>query len=161
MANASVLVGESGDGEGLRFLYRIVPGGADRSYGVQVAAMAGLPASLLARARQLLAALESSRGQADAAPAIPAALALDPAGGPLLRELAALDVDGLTPLEAISALYALRERARGVLPAAADPDSPPPHLLREPRAEGELRGTRTEALKRGTRTEALKREARP
>ena len=129
VANASVLVGETPDGEGLRFLYRIVPGGADRSHGVQVAAMAGLPAPLLARARTLLAAFESaaaSRHGAGApapAAAAPPPLELSP-GEPLLRELAALDVDGLTPLEAIAALYALRERARALRPSAAG--APPP-----------------------------------
>ena len=158
VANASVLVGESADGAGLRFLYRIVAGGADRSYGVQVAAMAGLPASLLARARELLSAFESdapgARAQAGpAAVASPSASASGPLASPpawppaspLLRELAALDVDGLTPLEAIGALYALRERARMLQPPAGpdgpadatpdagthDPDAPPAHLLRE------------------------------
>ena len=129
VANASVLVGETPDGEGLRFLYRIVPGGADRSHGVQVAAMAGLPAPLLARARALLTAFESAAasGQGAGAPApasaAPPPLELSP-GEPLLRELAALDVDGLTPLEAIAALYALRERARALRPSAAG--APPP-----------------------------------
>ena len=131
VANASVLVGETPDGEGLRFLYRIVPGGADRSHGVQVAAMAGLPAPLLARARTLLAAFESAAAgsrdgagaPAPAAAAAPPPLELSP-GEPLLRELAALDVDGLTPLEAIAALYALRERARALRPSAAG--APPP-----------------------------------
>ncbi len=127
VANASVLVGETPDGEGLRFLYRIVPGGADRSHGVQVAAMAGLPAPLLARARALLAAFESAaaarHGAGAPAAAAPPPLEISP-GEPLLRELAALDVDGLTPLEAIAALYALRERARALRPAAAG--APPP-----------------------------------
>ena len=131
VANASVLVGETADGEGLRFLYRIVPGGADRSHGVQVAAMAGLPAPLLARARALLTAFESAAAgspvgagaPAPAAAAAPPPLELSP-GEPLLRELAALDVDGLTPLEAIAALYALRERARALRPSAAG--APPP-----------------------------------
>ncbi len=156
VANASVLVGETPDGEGLRYLYRIVPGGADRSYGVHVAAMAGLPAPLLARARELLAALESGSARGGAGGgggggggagrngtqprALPAAIE-GSVGEPLLRELAALDVDGLTPLEAIGALYALRERARALAPGApasheqapgeGAPGMPPPQLLRE------------------------------
>ena len=169
VANASVLVGETPGGEGLRYLYRIVPGGADRSYGVHVAAMAGLPAPLLARARELLAALESGSdrggngggggsgsgsggaGRNGTQPrALPAAIE-GSAGEPLLRELAALDVDGLTPLEAIGALYALRERARALAsrevasrevashevasheraPGEGAPGMPPPQLLRE------------------------------
>ena len=159
VANASVLVAETPGGEGLRYLYRIVPGGADRSYGVHVAAMAGLPAPLLARARELLAALESGSdrggggggggngngsggaGRNGTQPrALPAAVE-GSAGEPLLRELAALDVDGLTPLEAIGALYALRERARALAPREVPshemasheqaPGLPPPQLLRE------------------------------
>ena len=158
VANASVLVAETPGGEGLRYLYRIVPGGADRSYGVHVAAMAGLPAPLLARARELLAALESGSdrggngsgsggaGRNGTQPrALPAAVE-GSAGEPLLRELAALDVDGLTPLEAIGALYALRERARALAPRDTAshemashkqasheqaPGLPPPQLLRE------------------------------
>ena len=148
VANASVLVAETPGGGGLRYLYRIVPGGADRSYGVHVAAMAGLPAPLLARARELLAALESGSargggggaGRNGARARLPAAIE-GSAGEPLLRELAALDVDGLTPLEAIGALYALRERARALAPGAPAsheqtpheqaPGMPPPQLLRE------------------------------
>ena len=130
IVNASVAVadgadgadGAEGGGEGLRFLYRIVPGGTDRSYGIQVAAMAGLPASLLARAREILALLEG--GPAREAAAREAATWHAEGSGrraqgaeppALLGELAALDPDGLTPLEALSALYALRERARRAL----------------------------------------------
>ena len=154
VANASVLVGETADGQSLRFLYRIVPGAADRSYGVQVAAMAGLPASLLARAREILAALESRPGGPGGANAgsldgsrlasfgAAAGTLAELRDSPLLRELAALDVDGLTPLEAIGALYALRERARGLQPGPPGPqprtggtaqvaDQPPPYLLQE------------------------------
>ncbi len=112
VANAAVSAEEDGRG-GLRFLHRVLPGAADRSWGVQVAAMAGLPRPVLERAAQLLTALESSDSGAEAlielAPPL-AASATD--GSALLEELAALDIDGLTPLEAISALYSLRERAR-------------------------------------------------
>ena len=124
IANAAVAAEEDGQG-GLRFLHRVAPGAADRSWGVQVAAMAGLPPDVLERAAQLLAALEG--GGAEPGPVPGAVLDLPPprfaAGaseaalaaelaGELVAELAALDVDGLTPLEAISALYALREQAR-------------------------------------------------
>ena len=124
VANANVAVSE---GEaGLRFLYRIVPGGADRSYGIQVAEMAGLPASLLARARELLAELEGAAGQGGAparaewaeprrGEALPDGLTdsvTDIVAAALRRELAALAVEELTPREAIGALFALRERAR-------------------------------------------------
>ena len=123
VANANVAVSE---GEaGLRFLYRIVPGGADRSYGIQVAEMAGLPAALLARAREILAELEGAAGQGGAparweraegaeprrGEALPDSV-LDSVAAALRRELAALAVEELTPREAIGALFALRERAR-------------------------------------------------
>ena len=118
IVNASVAVAD-GDGEGgtgLRFLYRIVPGGAERSYGIQVAAMAGLPASLLARAREILALLEGGQAGAAAAREELAVRPLVEEKAPaVVGELAALDPDGLTPLEALSALYALRERARRAL----------------------------------------------
>ncbi len=110
--------GEPGDGApAIEFLYRIVPGGADRSYGLHVARMAGLPSPLVARAEQILAQLEgdSVTGgemviQAGLFPAPPRAAAPDPP--PLTRDLAAVDVDNLTPLEALGALHTLRERAR-------------------------------------------------
>ena len=117
VANAAVTAEEDGRG-GLRFLHRVVAGAADRSWGVQVAAIAGLPRPVLERAAELLAALESGGAGAEALfelapPPARAAAGQDwAAGAALLDELAALDVDGLTPLEAISALYALREQAR-------------------------------------------------
>ncbi|HYR54396.1 MAG TPA: DNA mismatch repair protein MutS, partial [Methylomirabilota bacterium] len=49
------------EGETVRFLHRVVPGGADRSYGIHVAALAGLPSGVIARARQVLAELERQR----------------------------------------------------------------------------------------------------
>ena len=123
VANAAVTAEEDGRG-GLRFLHRVAPGAADRSWGVQVAAIAGLPRPVLERAAELLAALESGGAGAEAllelAPP-PARAGADQdwgAGAALLDELAALDVDGLTPLEAISALYALREQARLACDAA-------------------------------------------
>ncbi len=136
IANAAVAAEEDGQG-GLRFLHRVAPGAADRSWGVQVAAMAGLPPDVLERAAQLLAALEG--GGAEPGPVSGAVLDLPPprfaAGAPeaalaaelageLVDELAALDVDGLTPLEAISALYALREQAR--LTAGGGLEAEPP-----------------------------------
>ena len=126
--NASVAVraapqsleGPGGGKAALRFLYRIVPGGADRSYGLEVARMAGLPAPLLARAARILERLEGrpDAGRPDAArpdgsnPDAVDAPAVPPDPSALALELAALDVDALTPLEAISALYALRRRAQ-------------------------------------------------
>ena len=129
--NATVAVEEDGAG-GARFLHQIVPGAASRSYGIQVARGAGLPPELVQRAAQILAGLE-----ADAAASAPGAaplaappdfLRLEPsalAPPAILEELAAVDIDGRTPLEAISALYALRDHAREEL-RALQGDSPPP-----------------------------------
>ena len=113
-------------GAGIEFLYRIVPGGTDRSYGVHVAEMAGLPAPLLARARQILAELESSGGGGSpdlgSAPlpgsvqslagSVQGSLFATLGASELVTELGELDVDNLTPLEAMGALYALRGKAR-------------------------------------------------
>ncbi|MCY3920210.1 MAG: DNA mismatch repair protein MutS [Chloroflexi bacterium] len=115
VANASVQVQETAEGS-IEFLYRVEPGAADRSYGVQVAAQAGLPASVLSRARALLEQLESD-GAAARAPlrapsSTPQLMLMPPPAHPILHDLADLDIDGITPLEAISALYALRDQAR-------------------------------------------------
>ena len=117
VANAAVRVEESAAGQ-IEFLYRVSPGAADRSYGVQVAAQAGLPADVVERARTLLDELERSAPAAIPAggpapsPAAPPLTLLPPAEHPILHDLADIDVDGITPLEAISALYALRDQAR-------------------------------------------------
>ena len=120
IANAAVQVEESADGA-LEFLYRVAPGAADRSYGVQVAAQAGLPREVVGRARALLGELE--RRPADPLalrphapePHSPQLMLIPPPAHPILHDLADLDVDGITPLEAISALYALRDQARSEL----------------------------------------------
>ncbi len=115
IANRSVAVREEG-GE-VVFLHRIVDGGADRSYGVHVAALAGLPRAVVSRARELLADLEAGAATAAAtgAPArqpgaqMSLLAAEDEA---LLRALADLDPDGMTPMEALQRLYDLRAQAR-------------------------------------------------
>jgi len=102
------------------FLHRILEGPADRSYGIHVAELAGLPPGVIERAREVLAELESERtpeeleaarsrpGEAARTPtpgAPPAALPLFPAGEPaLVEELNALEIDRLTPLEALQKL---------------------------------------------------------
>ena len=115
--NRSLAVTEEG-GE-VVFLHRIVPGGADRAFGVHVAALAGLPRAVVARARELLHELESGPAALDGDGAAEGQLPLlgSRAGGPerpdaLLAELAELDPDALTPLEALQRLYALRREAR-------------------------------------------------
>ncbi len=106
------------DGQ-VTFLHRIVPGGADRSYGVHVARLAGLPPPLVSRATELLSELEASDGprrggRARRAPETqPAQLPLLPAADDGLRDaVLSLDVTEMTPLEALNKLYALQQQAR-------------------------------------------------
>ena len=115
--NYSVSVSEEGDA--VTFLHRIVPGGADRSYGVHVAQLAGLPRDVILRAWDLLRYLEGS-GRNGAAPRGEPkdggnrAIQLDLfAGTPAItEELLKLDVTAMTPMEAINALYALQQKAK-------------------------------------------------
>ena len=100
-------------GEDILFLRRIVRGGADRSFGIQVARLAGLPEAVLARARQILADLESAdiaRGRPEPPheSAVQASLFDASAEETALRMLRELDIDQLTPLDALNRLYALR-----------------------------------------------------
>jgi DNA mismatch repair protein MutS len=116
--NYNVAVTE--EGGRVVFLRKIVPGGSDRSYGIHVAELAGLPRAVLQRATEVLSALEAthngrtaSTGRGRARRRSPAEqLPLFGPRSPLLEELAAMDVDSLTPLQAITKLYELKERAR-------------------------------------------------
>jgi DNA mismatch repair protein MutS len=110
------------EGDRVVFLHRVVPGGADRSYGIHVAELAGLPRALTRRAREILTDLE----QGPAAPAarerrarsarpVPASgamqLTLFSPPSPAVEALRSLDVDSLTPLEALNRLYELKRLA--------------------------------------------------
>ena len=118
------------EGDEVVFLRKVVPGGADKSYGIYVAELAGLPREVLRRAQQILRELErtaaSDRAALDslqlsffAAPEPPGngaqgnrAAEPDGAAAALLGALVALDVENMTPLQALTALAELRERAR-------------------------------------------------
>src|SRR5260221_4575980 len=103
------------------FLRKIVPGGADKSYGIHVAQLAGIPRQVVRRAEEVLEELERkgdarARKRAMREIAMPAALQLtlfatEP--DPIVEELKALAVDELTPLEALTRLYELQRKARG------------------------------------------------
>ena len=119
VCNFTVAVGEE-NGE-VVFLRTIIPGGADRSYGIHVAQLAGLPRAVIQRATEILGDLESGpdklvhrngrrNGQTGALRAVQ--LSLIGARDPVTEELADLEVDSLSPLDAIRTLYELRERAR-------------------------------------------------
>jgi DNA mismatch repair protein MutS len=96
------------EGEAVRFLHRVVPGGADRSYGIHVAALAGLPSGVIARARQVLAELERQRPLEP--PEQQLGLPMEMAPDPLRKELEEIEPDSLSPLEALQKLYELRSR---------------------------------------------------
>ena len=104
------------------FLRKIVPGRSDRSYGIQVARLAGLPAPVIVRAREILQALEHdelSRGGRPSMSGTPNEpqqqlglfQAATPADDRLRTSLLAIDVDRLTPLEALTRLAALKKEA--------------------------------------------------
>jgi DNA mismatch repair protein MutS len=120
MFNATVRVKEwQGD---VVFLHEVLPGSADRSYGIQVAKLAGLPAPVIARAKSVLAKLEAQdRGQTaralvDDLPlfAVPSRAAAEPvppsASEQLIEALQALHPDEMSPRDALEALYALKAR---------------------------------------------------
>lgn len=100
------------------FLRNIAPGGADRSYGVHVARLAGMPGSVVSRAWEVLAELEDG-SHSKSGPSrrvgrnpTPQQIPLLGFGSPVVDELLALDVASMTPLDAINRLYELQERAR-------------------------------------------------
>ena len=116
--NYSVAVKERGND--VVFLRRIIPGGADKSYGIHVAQLAGLPKRIIERAQQILQELEqcktettneavvSKQGHAESI----AAATISLYGSSISDELLAIDVMTLTPLEALNVLYRLQNKAR-------------------------------------------------
>jgi len=110
-AAVNVHVGAVESGHDIVFLHQIEPGPASRSYGVQVARLAGMPAALIRQARATLEALEAKAlaqsAQVDMFAAPPTAGAL-PEPSPLAAELARIDPDRLSPREALEALYRLK-----------------------------------------------------
>jgi DNA mismatch repair protein MutS len=93
------------------FLHKIIPGGADRSYGIHVGQLAGLPSPVVQRAEQILMQLEKSAGKAvKIDPDTPRQMALFPETNPLLDELKGLDINGLSPMEALNKLYEWKKK---------------------------------------------------
>jgi DNA mismatch repair protein MutS len=97
------------------FLRRVVPGGADRSYGIHVAQLAGLPKPVIHRAEEILEELEEeSRAPGAGGRTVEIhQLPLFDAANPVAEELKGLDVSAMTPLEAISKLYELQRKVQG------------------------------------------------
>jgi DNA mismatch repair protein MutS len=113
------------EGDRVVFLRPIVPGGADRSYGIHVAGIAGMPRAVVRRAREILDELEQSAPGSDlvhrratmrtSPPAATDSFQLTLFGEPhpVVEELKALDIEALSPLEAITKLFELQREANG------------------------------------------------
>ncbi len=96
----------------ITFLRKIVRGSADESYGIEVARLAGIPDSVILRAKEILAGLENSEAIAAPEFEIPPEKARTREGDTILSELSHMDVNTLSPLEALSVLFELAKRAR-------------------------------------------------
>ncbi len=120
--NFNVAVTEEGDN--VVFLHKVIPGGADRSYGVHVAQLAGMPRPVVERARELLKHLEDQGSDFKLPTAVPTPVSAkqkkrEDAGqmrlfepvNPALDALRKLEVDNLSPLEALTKLYELKRMA--------------------------------------------------
>jgi DNA mismatch repair protein MutS len=111
--NYHVAVKETGGG--IVFLRKVAPGAADRSYGIEVAKLAGLPSEVIVRAREVLAEHESAERELThhlAPGAQPPAAQLTiftPISQPVLEKLRELDLNRLTPLEALNLLAELKK----------------------------------------------------
>jgi DNA mismatch repair protein MutS len=102
--NYNVAVSEA-DNE-VVFLHKIVPGGADKSYGIHVAQLAGLPSPVVHRANEIMKELEKSSGRAvKVNPQAAQQAMLFPESSPLLEELMEIDVNNLSPIEALNKLF--------------------------------------------------------
>jgi DNA mismatch repair protein MutS len=120
VANAHVVAREWHDD--IVFLRKVVDGRSDRSYGIQVARLAGLPREVVGRAREILSALEQDELARGGRPSLSGTpregeqlglfSASAPQDSPILRALAGLDLDRMTPLEALATLAALQRDAK-------------------------------------------------
>ena len=101
----------SGGGGQVVFLHKIVRGGADKSYGIHVAQLAGIPKAVVRRAEEILEELESRR-ETNPSAAAAVQLHLFSQEDPLREELAALDMLSMSPLEALNKLFELADKAK-------------------------------------------------
>jgi len=113
VVNFHVAVAEQGDE--VVFLHEIRPGRADKSYGIHVAQLAGLPKQVVSRANEIMQQLEQQAGSREALDLEPAPVQLDLFGGgpdPIRQEIEEVDINTMTPLEALNFLYALQQKAK-------------------------------------------------
>jgi DNA mismatch repair protein MutS len=121
VVNTTMAVKEAGGR--VVFLRKVVPGAADRSYGIHVAELAGLPAAVVARAREVLANLEKQELDVQGAPVLARSGGRSAGAGQFLlfsaeeelalEKLRAVDVNQLTPIAALALLSALQDRLKG------------------------------------------------
>lgn len=121
VVNATMAVKEIGGR--VVFLRKVIPGAADRSYGIQVGELAGLPAEVTARAREILGNLEKQELDVEGAPVIARHQGESAGSGQFLlfsaeeelslEKLRAVDLDQMTPVAALSLLAALQQRLKG------------------------------------------------
>ena len=112
VVNYNVAVAE--EGENVVFLHKVVPGGADKSYGIHVARLAGLPRQVIVRAQEILDGLEKrSYEQKRRVPSRrPVQLPLFTLEHPVLEEIKEIDVNSMTPLDALNKLYQIQKRLK-------------------------------------------------
>jgi DNA mismatch repair protein MutS len=103
--NYNVAVVEQGDR--VVFLHKIVPGGADKSYGIHVAELAGIPAPVITRAQQVLNELESNHSSREESPI---QLQMFSPDDQIRKEIAQLDPMAMSPLEALNKLFELHKK---------------------------------------------------
>ncbi|HVV47219.1 MAG TPA: hypothetical protein VHC72_18535, partial [Bryobacteraceae bacterium] len=103
--NLSVSVKEAGDR--IIFLHRVEPGKADRSYGIEVARLAGLPATVIERAREVLRQHEIAPGREPSAAPMQIRL-FEPGSDELKEKIRALKIDEMRPVEALRILEELQ-----------------------------------------------------
>lgn len=129
ICNYSVAVKE--DGDHIVFLRKIIAGGADRSYGIHVASLAGIPDAILKHAQSILRTLELEKEQHrphadqmelfDATEVVPKEVAQTQILIPeVVQELAAVNVNNLTPMDAMNLLFALQKKAQEVVQNGTD-----------------------------------------
>jgi len=106
-------VAVSDEGGKVVFLHKIIPGGADKSYGIHVAELAGLPRPVLNRAQEILSLLETeSREMKTRKGIMVQQLTFFPSSNPLLDDLEGLEIDALSPLEALNKIYEWKQLLR-------------------------------------------------
>jgi len=113
LVNYHVAVAERGDE--VAFLHEIRPGSADKSYGVHVARLAGLPKQIIVRANEIMRQLEQQSRQDELLDVEESAMQMALFGegpDPIREEIEKADVNTMTPLEALNFLYALQQRAK-------------------------------------------------